>query len=80
MRASAGNRSATIRSPFAATVTFFGGQSMFLAKLGACEIGDTAWSFAEYAVLFPLAGLSNPAQGLPATPAQLLRLRLAWVF
>ena len=35
---------------------------------------------AEYAVLFPLAGLSNPAQNLSATPAQLLRLRLAWVF
>ncbi|MBL8957771.1 MAG: TIGR04551 family protein [Myxococcaceae bacterium] len=34
----------------------------------------------EYAVLFPFAGLSNPAQGLQAQPAQLLRLRLAWVF
>lgn len=34
----------------------------------------------EYAVLFPFAGLSNPAQGLEARPAQLLRLRLAWIF
>ncbi len=35
---------------------------------------------AEYAVLFPLAGLSNPVAGLTAQPAQLLRLRIAWVF
>ena len=28
-----------------ATVTFFGGQSMFFAKLGALEIGVTGWSF-----------------------------------
>jgi uncharacterized protein (TIGR04551 family) len=34
----------------------------------------------EYAVLFPFAGLSNPVQGLQARPAQLLRMRLAWVF
>lgn len=34
----------------------------------------------EYAALFPFQGLANPAQGLEATPAQLLRLRLAWVF
>ncbi len=35
---------------------------------------------AEYAVLLPFAGLSNPAQNLTATPGQLLRLRLAWNF
>lgn len=35
---------------------------------------------AEYAVLVPFAGLSNPAQNLNATPGQLLRLRLAWIF
>lgn len=35
---------------------------------------------AEYAVLFPLAGLDNPAQGLSAQPAQLGRVRLAWRF
>ncbi len=35
---------------------------------------------AEYAVLFPFAGLSNPQQGLNALPAQLARLRLAWKF
>ncbi len=34
----------------------------------------------EYAVLFPLAGLDNPALGLGATPAQLLRLRLQMVY
>jgi uncharacterized protein (TIGR04551 family) len=34
----------------------------------------------EYAVLFPLAGFENPAQGLSPTPAQLFRLRLAYVF
>lgn len=34
----------------------------------------------EYAVLFPLAGLDNPAIGLQAKPAQLLRLRLAYAF
>ncbi len=35
---------------------------------------------AEYAVLFPFAGLSNPGLSLTAQPAQLFRLRLAWVF
>lgn len=35
---------------------------------------------AEYAVLIPFAGLSNPAQNLSATPGQLARLRLAWSF
>ena len=34
----------------------------------------------EYAVLFPLAGLDNPALGLGATPAQLLRLRLQMLY
>jgi uncharacterized protein (TIGR04551 family) len=35
---------------------------------------------AEYAVLFPFSGLSNPVAGLDARPAQLFRLRAAWVF
>ncbi|MBX3268678.1 MAG: hypothetical protein KF729_00360 [Sandaracinaceae bacterium] len=40
---------------------------------------DEGWSFvAEYAVLVPFAGLNNPALGLDAQPAQLLRLQL-WV-
>jgi len=34
----------------------------------------------EHAVLFPLAGLDNRELGLKATPAQLLRLRAAYVF
>lgn len=34
----------------------------------------------EYALLIPFAGLANPAQNLAATPGQLARLRLAWVF
>jgi len=34
----------------------------------------------EYAVLFPLGGLDNPALGLTAKPAQLLRLRLQLVY
>jgi uncharacterized protein (TIGR04551 family) len=34
----------------------------------------------EYAVLFPLSGLDNPAAGLGATPAQLVRLRLQMVY
>jgi uncharacterized protein (TIGR04551 family) len=34
----------------------------------------------EYAVLFPFAGLDNPVAGLAAKPAQLIRLRLAYVF
>lgn len=34
----------------------------------------------EYAVLFPLAGLDNPALGLAARPAQLLRLHLGYLF
>jgi uncharacterized protein (TIGR04551 family) len=34
----------------------------------------------EYAVLFPFAGLDNPVAGLAAKPAQLVRLRLAYVF
>ena len=34
----------------------------------------------EYAVLFPLGGLDNPAQKLTAQPAQLFRLRLAYKF
>jgi uncharacterized protein (TIGR04551 family) len=40
---------------------------------------DEGWSIvAAYAVLFPFGGLSNPALGLDAQPAQLLRLSL-WV-
>lgn len=34
----------------------------------------------EQATLFPLAGLDNPQRNLSARPAQLWRLRLAWVF
>ena len=34
----------------------------------------------EHGVLFPLAGLDNPVQHLDAKPAQLVRLRLAFVF
>jgi uncharacterized protein (TIGR04551 family) len=34
----------------------------------------------DYAVLFPLAGLDNPDLGLKAQPAQLVRLRLAYMF
>jgi len=34
----------------------------------------------EYAALFPLAGLDNPALGLTAEPAQLLRLQLGYLF
>jgi uncharacterized protein (TIGR04551 family) len=34
----------------------------------------------EYGLLFPLAGMDNPAQNLTAQPAQLLRLRLAYTF
>jgi uncharacterized protein (TIGR04551 family) len=44
------------------------------------EARDGFDALLEYAVLFPFAGLSNPMQGLIAQPAQLLRLRLAWVF
>ncbi len=35
---------------------------------------------AEYALFVPFAGLSNPAQALPAQPAQLGRLRVAFAF
>lgn len=34
----------------------------------------------EHAVLFPLAGLRNGIQGIDPTPAQLLRLRLMYLF
>ena len=34
----------------------------------------------EHALLFPLAGLDNPAAGLTAKPAQLLRARLGYTF
>lgn len=34
----------------------------------------------EHATLFPMGGLDNPPLGLSAKPAQLLRLRLAFVF
>lgn len=38
---------------------------------------DAGWAIvADYAVLFPFAGLSNPALGLAAQPAQLLRVSL----
>jgi len=57
------------------------------ANLGLELNASLAWlsrdgfnALAEYAVLFPFAGFNNPAQGLTAQPAQLLRLRLAWVF
>ena len=40
---------------------------------------DDGWSIVcDYAVLFPFAGLDNPALGLTAQPAQLLRVSL-WV-
>ncbi len=40
---------------------------------------DEGWAIvADYAVLFPFAGLSNPLLGLTAQPAQLFRLSL-WV-
>ncbi|MBI3181434.1 MAG: TIGR04551 family protein [Myxococcales bacterium] len=42
--------------------------------------GDGFDARLEHAVLFPLAGLANPAQGLSPTPAQLFRLRLAYLF
>jgi len=34
----------------------------------------------EHAVLFPLAGLNNPIAGLDASPAQLFRARLMFIF
>jgi hypothetical protein len=34
----------------------------------------------EHAVLFPLAGLDNPTLGLPAKPAQSIRLYLGYAF
>jgi hypothetical protein len=34
----------------------------------------------DYAVLFPLAGLDNVQQNLNAKPAQLVRLRLNYLF
>jgi uncharacterized protein (TIGR04551 family) len=34
----------------------------------------------EHAVLFPFAAFDNPAEGKTARPAQLVRLRLGWVF
>jgi hypothetical protein len=34
----------------------------------------------EHAILFPLGGFDNPDLHLSAKPAQLLRLRLAYVF
>ena len=43
------------------------------------EARDGFDALLEYAVLIPFGGLSNPAAGLDARPAQLLRLRLAWV-
>jgi uncharacterized protein (TIGR04551 family) len=44
------------------------------------EARDGFDALLEYAVLYPLGGMNNPAQNLPAQPAQLARLRLAWVF
>jgi uncharacterized protein (TIGR04551 family) len=41
---------------------------------------DGFFAAAEYALLFPLPGLDNPAQGLTAQPAQQIRVRLAYVF
>jgi hypothetical protein len=34
----------------------------------------------EHALLLPFSGFDNPAEHKTAHPAQLLRLRLAWVF
>jgi hypothetical protein len=44
------------------------------------ETRDGLLAAAEYAVLFPLGGLSNPRLGLGAKPAQLFRIRLGMVF
>ena len=42
--------------------------------------GDGFFMWLDYAVLFPLAGLDNPDQHLLAKPAQLGRVRLAYMF
>jgi uncharacterized protein (TIGR04551 family) len=46
----------------------------------AFESTDGFLASLEHAVLFPLAGLDNPILNLPAKPAQLIRLRLTYVF
>lgn len=57
------------------------------ANLGVELHGSLTWeakdgfnALVEYACLLPFAGLSNPVSGLTAQPAQLARLRLAWIF
>ncbi len=44
------------------------------------EHKDGFFATLDYGVLFPLAGLDNPSLGLFARPAQLLRVRLNYVF
>ncbi len=44
------------------------------------EHKDGFFATLDYAVLFPLSGLDNPQVGLFARPAQLVRLRLNYVF
>lgn len=44
------------------------------------ESNDGFRAVLDHALLFPLAGLDNPAQGRTAQPAQLLRLRLHYLF
>ena len=41
---------------------------------------DGFFAALEYAALFPLSGLDNPALGLKAQPAQSIRVRLAFLF
>ena len=60
-----------------------GGKAPLGVELNTSLALETRLGFhalAEYAALFPLAGLDNPAQGLTAKPAQLVRLRLAYLF
>jgi uncharacterized protein (TIGR04551 family) len=60
-----------------------GGENMLGVEVDptlAWESRDGFQAALEYAALFPMAGLDNPAQNLDARPAQLVRGRLMYVF
>lgn len=60
-----------------------GGQSPLGVELDPTLLYETRYGFQaslDYAFLYPLAGLDNPAEGLVAKPAQSFRLRLVYVF
>jgi predicted MFS family arabinose efflux permease len=62
-----------------ALAVFFAGRLLWGFCYSLLRLGSFLAAL-DYAVLFPLEGLDNPASSLTAKPAQLVRLRLNYLF